>query len=73
MPLLWLFCTESDDIAVVIIPAPALVYARLDAAKKELDEGMFVEGHQLDDKLRNACRKYDWAAAHQDEAKRLLA
>jgi hypothetical protein len=74
MSLFWLVFNEEGDIAVVIIPASALVYARLDAAKKELDEGTFVEAHQLDDKLLERIPKaMIGRRLNQDEAKRLLA
>jgi hypothetical protein len=48
---MWLVYQVAEKIEVVILPASALVYARLDAAKRELDGGTFVEGHQLDAKL----------------------
>ena len=51
LSLYWLVFDVHGDIAVVILPASALVYARLDAAMKKLDEGAFVEGHQLDIQL----------------------
>jgi hypothetical protein len=51
MPLFWLVFKKGDDLTVVIHPASALVYARMEAAKLGLDEGIFSEGHQLDAKL----------------------
>ena len=73
MSLCWLVFDLDGDIAVVILPASALVYARLDAAKMGLDEGTFVEGHQLDDKLsRRVPKNMIGRRLSQDEATKLL-
>jgi hypothetical protein len=59
---------------VVLLPASALVYARLDALMKGLDEGTFVEAHRLDDNLSERIPKVMIGRRlNQDEAKKLLA
>ena len=54
MPLYWLCYRHTDQIAVVIEPAPSLVHARMKAAIAGLDEGEFTEGHELDRKWKVA-------------------
>lgn len=74
MFLYWLVYSTDDDIAVVVLPASALVYARLEAAKLGLDEGTFIEGHQLDAKLSmRVPKKMIGRRLTQDEATKLLA
>jgi hypothetical protein len=74
MFLYWLVCSTDDDIAVVVLPASALVYARFDAARKNRDDGTFVEGHQLDAKLsKRVPKKMIDRRLSQDEATKLLA
>lgn len=63
----------DDGIAVVILTASALVYARLDASKKGLDAGLFVERRQRDAMLsKRIPKKMIGRRLSQDEAKSLL-
>ena len=52
----------------------SLVYARLAATKAELDDGTFVEGHQLAAKLsKRVPKSMIGRRLSQDDAKKLLA
>jgi hypothetical protein len=72
MALYWLCYRHGNKIAVVIEPAPSLVHARMRAALKELDEGTFTEGHELDRKWQ-VPKPMIGRRLSQDEATRLLA
>lgn len=50
MYLYWLCYRDETGIAVVIQPGPSLIHARMVNALAGLDEGTFVEGHELDSK-----------------------
>jgi hypothetical protein len=73
MSLFWLVYADDADIAVVILPASALIYARLAAVKAGLDDGTFTESHQLDAKFSKSVPKnVTGRRLTQDEATKLL-
>ena len=72
MPPFWLVNRHTNQISVVIEPAPSLIHARMRAALAELDEGEFTEGHELPGKWKVA-KEMIARRLSQEEAKRLLA
>ena len=71
MPLYWLVYRHNNQISVVIEPGASLIYARMRAALAELDEGEFIEGHELPGKWKVA-KQMIGRRLSQEEAKRLL-
>jgi len=72
MPFFWLVYRHSNEVTVVIEPAPSLIHARLRASITGLDEGEFTEGHELPGKWKVA-KEMVGRRLSQQEAKRLLA
>jgi hypothetical protein len=48
MTLYWLVYRADDGVAVVLIEAKSLVFARLRAGLADLADGSFTEGHELE-------------------------
>jgi hypothetical protein len=72
MPLYWLVYRHNNQISVVIEPGASIIHARLRASLAELDQGEFIEGHELDGKWR-VPKEMVGRRLSQEEAKRLLA
>jgi len=49
--LYWLCYKHNGKVEVVIQPGQQLMFARVGAGIAGLDEGTFVEGHPLDEKM----------------------
>jgi hypothetical protein len=72
-PVWWLVFEDDDGRAVVLIPASALIYARLEASKLKLDAGDLIEAHQLDEEMTGRVPKKMIAKRlTQNEAQKLL-
>ncbi len=72
--MFWLVYQNGKGVEVVVLPASALIYARLDAVNKGLDGGTFKEGHLLDAKLsKRVPKKMIGRRLSPDEAQALLS
>ena len=71
MPLYWLCYRHNNSIFVVIEPAHSLIHARLRASLAGLDQGEFIEGHELHRNMR-VPKEMVGRRLSQNEAKKLL-
>lgn len=72
--MFWLVFEEDGDLSVVILAASALVYARLEAHRRDLAAGRFIEAHQLDEKMvRRVPKNMIGRRLTQTEAEKLLS
>jgi hypothetical protein len=72
MPLYWLCYRHNNQVSVVIEPGASLIHAGMRAGLAGLDQGTFIEGHELDPKWKVA-KQMVGRRLSRAEAKRLLA